>query len=429
MSKLKALVISHSAELGGAELALQSLIISTKEKYEWSLVLPAEGPAVKLFEKHVSNIYILPYSWWCGDEPDSQMKNTYKSSQATIAALMELCTSYDLTVTNTITVPWLAEASSRVGKPHIWYIHEFGNIDHNLHFRLGYRQSLHYIQENSSVIMTISNSVRSHLIANGIQDTKIEIIHQSGDFSKLLSLPAGKNIQKPLKCLMLGAIKPGKGQLVAVKAIESLPDIHLSIIGPIANQAYYDKIDDYIHHNDLKNKTTLRGGFSSILKPLRDADVLIICSSNEALGRVTLEGLAAGKIVIGNNSGATPELLDAQRGILYDSTAKNLKLVLKNLSSHVSELVSTDERRSYVKANYGSTSEFSDFDRVATRALHTLAIRHTGTLLQKLLTANAFPSVRSYTSSRILDRIKHMVPTPLKNSIKAYANFKRRQSS
>jgi glycosyltransferase involved in cell wall biosynthesis len=48
------------------------------------------------------------------------------------------------------------------------------------------------------------------------------------------------------------------------------------------------------------------------------ADVVLMCSRSEGFGRVTVEGMLAGKVVIGARSGATTELIqDGVTGLLY----------------------------------------------------------------------------------------------------------------
>jgi len=63
---------------------------------------------------------------------------------------------------------------------------------------------------------------------------------------------------------------------------------------------------------------------------------LCICSRSEAFGRVTIEGLLSGCIVIGSNSGFTPEIIkDGKTGYLYepynpDSLATKIIFVNEN---------------------------------------------------------------------------------------------------
>ena len=56
-----------------------------------------------------------------------------------------------------------------------------------------------------------------------------------------------------------------------------------------------------------------------IKKYYQEANVLLMCSDSEAFGRVTIEAMSHGVVVIGKSSGATPEIIkDGVNGLLYD---------------------------------------------------------------------------------------------------------------
>ena len=65
-------------------------------------------------------------------------------------------------------------------------------------------------------------------------------------------------------------------------------------------------------------------GFQEDIGSYYDAlDAIVICAKNEALGRITIEGMLSHKPVIGKISGATPELIkDGVTGLLYDTPKK-----------------------------------------------------------------------------------------------------------
>ena len=49
------------------------------------------------------------------------------------------------------------------------------------------------------------------------------------------------------------------------------------------------------------------------------ADIILVCSRNEAFGRIILEAMLLRKPVIATNSGGTPELIkDGFNGLLYE---------------------------------------------------------------------------------------------------------------
>jgi len=86
-----------------------------------------------------------------------------------------------------------------------------------------------------------------------------------------------------------------------------------------------------------------------------------MCSSNEALGRVTLESLAAGKLVIGYACTATKEILADNRGLVYqpntsEALAETIRKSEKQLSS-----IDIQENRNYVAEMYSPARQAKDF--------------------------------------------------------------------
>lgn len=77
------------------------------------------------------------------------------------------------------------------------------------------------------------------------------------------------------------------------------------------------------------------GPQSDIKQLYRDTDIVLMCSQSEAFGRVTVEAMMSGCLVIGANSGGTMELVsDNETGLLYTSgdysdLAAKIRLALK----------------------------------------------------------------------------------------------------
>ena len=65
----------------------------------------------------------------------------------------------------------------------------------------------------------------------------------------------------------------------------------------------------------------------------RAADVVLMCSKFEAMGRTTAEAMATCRPVIGNNQGATPELIEhGHTGLLYQGDSESLAAQMLTLS-------------------------------------------------------------------------------------------------
>src|SRR5205823_11645068 len=83
------------------------------------------------------------------------------------------------------------------------------------------------------------------------------------------------------------------------------------------NLEYRQRLTAMVKRHNLQDRVVFTG-FLDPLPFVQSADIALVCSTCEAFGRVTVEGLLAGKPVIAANSGASPELIqDGFNGLLY----------------------------------------------------------------------------------------------------------------
>ena len=79
---------------------------------------------------------------------------------------------------------------------------------------------------------------------------------------------------------------------------------------------------------------TYLGEVTDIKKLLIDKHIVSVCSSKEAFGRVTVEAMLAGCLVIGADSGGTSSILNDQNyGFLY--TPDNLESYVEKLYNSI----------------------------------------------------------------------------------------------
>lgn len=354
------LVLAHSSQIGGAELALANLIDSTKDDYVWDVVFIGNTNTHirQTLLTNVNTHLILNLPWWCHEENAHPAQVNMHTLERNISELQERARNADILLTNTITVPWLAFLAAKLNKPHIWYIHEFGNKDHNLQFELGYEESLAVIKACSSRVLTISKSVKNHL-SQVIPAERIDIIHQSIDLNNFLNIPLRSSFaNRKVTVACLGAIKPSKGQIVAAESFSYLDHEKYKLVlrGPNANQQYVDKL----MHLKARGVDVSTERYEPVTM-LSTVDILLMCSENEALGRVTLEGLASGCIVIGFDSPSTRELLEDGRGILY--SPNNPEVLAGKIKEAIrqQELFDVGANRKFVSATYGQARQRADF--------------------------------------------------------------------
>lgn len=139
------------------------------------------------------------------------------------------------------------------------------------------------------------------------------------------------------------SIIKSKGQDQTIRAFavvnKDFPDTELYIAGT-GNKRFKEKLLDICRNRGLKNKVHFIGYVDDPFEFFEKIDVALTCSTNEAMGRVTVEAMVAGKVIIGLDNGGTSELIiDGVTGHLYSgstkSLAKKMQYVLENDQSSI----------------------------------------------------------------------------------------------
>ncbi len=315
--------ISHSAYMGGAERAmLESVSALTKRGVTCHVLLPYEGPLCEELSRMNIPFQVIKYQPWVHKGSTSWWWRTRSLLLSLIMVIpaSQAVVRWKSTViwTNTITVFTGALAALLTRRPHIWHIHEYGYDEHGLKFLYGKRLTLHLVNR-LSVLCIVTSKAMADAFQGVIPSSKLKIIYQSVSVSYPdASIQQGK---KAFKCVIVGKISEGKNQEEAVEAVAELSkkgmNIELHIIGD-GYADYVSRLTSLIQKKGIQNNVRFMGYCSDAFSHMCGADVILVCSKSEAFGRVTVEGMLAGKPVVGAKSGATAELiLDGVTGLLY----------------------------------------------------------------------------------------------------------------
>ena len=152
------------------------------------------------------------------------------------------------------------------------------------------------------------------------------------------------SIDKSLKVILMAAtIAPRKNQLGLIEVFKELIELHPNCLLILAggwggdDEEYNLKVQNYI---DTIPQLKYLGKVDNMLELYNGADVILNNSSlsgSEPLGTTIYEAMACGKIVLGSNTGGTPEIItDNVDGYLFraddnDDLLKILDYVLNNL--------------------------------------------------------------------------------------------------
>lgn len=183
-----------------------------------------------------------------------------------------------------------------------------------------------------------------------------------------------------LRTVMLGTLSEEKGQEEAVRAIgllPELPQVTLDLYGD-ADGRSLERLRSLVNELGLDSRVRHRGTTDDPIRVLRSADVSIVCSRNEAYGRVTAESLMAGTPVIAYDLGGTSEILRSGGGVLVPPRPEEVAGALARFATDGSSYARAKEEA--VEASR-DRSRFGDASRTLTAIESLLAQDSTATPL------------------------------------------------
>ena len=233
----------------------------------------------------------------------------------------------DAIYSNGLTVCHGALVAKLLGLPHIWHLHEFGREDHGVWYEFGERFTNYVIGASSSMCIAVSNAL-ARKYSKYIPPSKLAVIYPSMHMAatnagvspdEAAALPPHTG---PLRLLVIGGLVEGKGQADAVRALAYIIkegiNAELTLVGE-GFSGYQELLEDIVRSEGLGDRVHFVGRVRDASPLLQEADLLLVCSRSEAFGRATIEGMLAGKPVVGARCEATAELIqDGVTGLLYN---------------------------------------------------------------------------------------------------------------
>ena len=358
-NKKKILVFCHDAVLYGASRSLLDLlsVIVKDPSAEIMVFVPEDGPFVqKLCELNILH-KVIPYPRNACFKRISKRKvitvfRRIKTYFFVCGKLYKEVKAFNPEViyTNTSVIYWGALISYFSLKKHVWHIRELKdqyNIQHDFglsFFRFLLKRSTYIICNSNAVAKDYRIQKWSHVtvIYNGFpvnKDFKSEKIKE----------------RRILTFGMAGAIHPSKGQLEVLKVLTtwkvmSKRDFKIVIAGGVLDNNYYNKIQDFIGHNDLNYNVEFIGFKDEMKCFYSEIDILVCGSLAEAFGRVIIESMIRNIFVIARNTGGIAEIIENRKyGLLYNNEEEflacldwfcNNKKRVEEIKQNASEMVS-----------------------------------------------------------------------------------------
>jgi glycosyltransferase involved in cell wall biosynthesis len=223
----------------------------------------------------------------------------------------------DLIYTNTSTPFVGAWLKKRLKIPHVWHFREFGEEDQDFTRIGGSRKFYQTVNSYSDSIVVISEALRTKV--EKYSSLPISVIYD--DLSPTYINPKEViDLQKrPLRLLIAGSLSVGKGQIQVIEAVKELNQKKCDIVLYIAGTGpQMDDLKQYVQTHNLNSKIVFLGLVEDMNTLRKQIDIGVVCSRCEAFGRITIEGMLSNMVMIGADTGGTPELIqDGLTGFLY----------------------------------------------------------------------------------------------------------------
>ncbi|MDE5871792.1 MAG: glycosyltransferase family 4 protein [Muribaculaceae bacterium] len=370
---IKVLFVTHYRELYGANNSLMQMILELRDKGIIPKVLMPDyeiqpgndlGQELdKLGIEHLSaRIRFDKHPDWKKAVP-SYILNLLRRRDS-LDSILGM--DFDIIHSNSSIISIGSYIAGKLGKPHIWHLREFGDLDYGMRTPFGkWFQKIIYGGNNTFI--AISDSIRSHY-SRWIGKQDIRVIYNG-------IKPSPKRqpeMHEIIEICIVGYIQREKGQLELIKAADilvngrNIKNLHITLVGR-SDYKYAEKINQYINERRLSDIVTMTGGRNDVPDLLTKMDIGVMASSHEAFGRTTVEYMMAGLAVIASDGGANKEIVtDGDTGLIYKSGDP------ESLADRIESLISNPEERERLAVNARKSAEKNFSSRANSDAVYNL---------------------------------------------------------
>lgn len=216
---------------------------------------------------------------------------------------------------------------------------------------------LRLISRGYKLVLTESESTKTDLQKYGFKKDYIKTFRVGMDLKPLTTLGAKKISGK---ILFLGALRPMKRPLEAIKAFEcaraEMPELHLNIAGD-ASGKHASKVLEYISNSEHKQAISALGRVSGSerIDLLKKSDIILVTSAKEGWGLIVTEANSQGTPAIAyNTDGLRDSVVNDRTGSLVIDGDN------KKMGNTICELLRDASKYNYLRTNaYNHSKQFT----------------------------------------------------------------------
>ena len=350
---LRVLYIINHADLSGSNRSLLNIIDGIRQvhKFEPFVVMGYRGRMEEELEKRGINYCIIPhcfsiYPTFDGmgvlDKlriPQRIAKSLWMNKQA-IKKATNYAIANSVKIIHTNIGPEIIgyQVAKRLKLPHFWHIREYQDADFNMIPFPSKGRHISKFKDPKNKILATTQSLKKYFL---LEDLAM-VIHNGVMWSNEACFSKDK---KPY-FLFVGRLEPAKGIDELISGFEIFAKKgytqELWIVGT-GNEAYIKHTEGQIAKRGLQKSIKLLGYRDDARILMKNALALLVTSKSEGFGRITVEAMFNGCLVIGKSTAGTAEILkENSLGLLFDDVnglSLELEKVVNNDSAYVEGMI------------------------------------------------------------------------------------------
>lgn len=315
-SRLRVVVIDHTAELGGAELALMRLLDAIGDRADVTTLLLSHGPLVDLLRARGHAVRVVPMGAEASIRRDDLVRMALSPLRLppvvrrTARVVREL--NVDVIHTTSLKADVLGLAIAALARrPLVWHVHDRIATDYLPH------PAVRFLRAAARwPAAVIANSEATAATLPGRRDIVVAPPGLAPD--QIRSEPRPRPAGDPVIGLV-GRISPTKDQLTFVRAVSLVQQAHptatFEIVGGAAFGAedYEEEVRDEVARLGLERVVTLPG-FTSDVTALLDRLTVCVHTAGvpEPFGQAVIEAMGRGVPVVATAGGGVDEIFACQ---------------------------------------------------------------------------------------------------------------------
>lgn len=328
----KILFVSQEGGVNGSTTSLISLIKGIRQNQNVDIDITVatpwmpgkDQPAREAFDtekiKHVEMLYRINYK--SINKRNTLLEYMYDVWNFMAVGLMGCYikrNKFDVICSNSVSVDVGARAAKLTKTRHVYYVREFMEEDHGLEFRN--KRRMKKMLEFSDYIIFISKAIERKYMSQ-------YMLKKTGQFYDDIEVKRyyvsnhDTFMKEKIFIVQVGVFSEGKGTLNSIQMMHMLHKagidmFHLEFVGD-GDKYIEHRMREKIAKYELQNYITISPYEKDVITKLSNADILLMNSRCEGFGRVTVEGMLAGCLVLGRNNAGTAEIVrDKINGFMY----------------------------------------------------------------------------------------------------------------